>query len=171
MLSITRNRRFLALPLLAALAMLFIAACSDDDDGGDGGTTGTPAPTESPTDAPDGDGETASDSLDVTIAGFAFSPNEYRVQAGETVTFNITNSDGVTHNMHIEASVVPEGEVLAGDYTESRCEGAGDPCSDPAAITGGETAVLEWTVPDEPGLVLFRCDFHPSTMTGNIMIE
>jgi plastocyanin len=149
--------------------MLFIAACSDDDDGGDSGATETLAPTGAPT--PDGDDDTASDSLEVTIAGFAFSPNEYRVLAGETVTFTITNSDGVTHNMHIATNVVPDGEALAGDYTGSRCDGAVDPCSDPPAISGGEAAVLEWAVPQETGAVRFRCDFHPTSMVGKIIIE
>jgi len=171
MLSMTRNWRLMALPALVALAMLVIAACSDDDDGGDSGATVTSAPTEAATDVPEGNGGVASDSLDVTIASFAFSPNEYRVPAGESVTFTITNSDGVTHNMHIASNVAAEGEAVAGDYTGSRCDGAADPCSDPPTISGGGSAVLEWTVPDETGAVRFRCDFHPTSMTGEIIIE
>jgi len=171
MFLMTPSWRLMALPALVALAVLVIAACGDDDEGGDNGSIVTSGPTEAATDVPEGNGGVASDSLDVTIAGFAFSPSEYRVPAGERVTFNITNSDGVTHNMHIASNVAAEGEAVAGDYTGSRCDGAADPCSDPPTISGGGSAVLEWTVPDESGAVQFRCDFHPTSMTGQIVIE
>ncbi len=167
MLNWDGRRRLVIVPLLAIVAVFVFAACSDDDDdGGNGGSTDTPGAT----DAPDG-GDGDADALDVEIRGFAFSPDDFTVAAGETLTFNITNNDGVTHNMHIAPNVVGEGEELRGDYTESRCDGSADRCSDPAAINGGGSAALEWTAPSDVGSVQFRCDFHPSVMLGVITIE
>jgi len=162
------SRRLVIAPLLAIVAVFVFAACSDDDDdGGNGGTTDTPGATDVPTEAPDGDAA----ALDVDIVGFTFSPRNLTVTAGETVTFDLTNSDGVTHNMHIASNVAGEGEDVTGDYAMLRCDGSEDPCSDPASIAGGGSAALEWTAPSDVGSVQFRCDFHPSTMIGVITIE
>ena len=169
-------RRLLLVPPLAVFAVLAFAACSDDDDEGDLSATETPAATETPLDTPteapdDGDGGGDAADFNVEQRGFAFAPGDFTVSAGETVTFNITNSDGVIHNMHIAPNVLTPDGPLVVEFGEAFCDGAGEPCSDPAAISGGETAVLEWTVPDVKGFVQFQCDFHPITMSGMIIIE
>ena len=174
MLNWAGSRRLVIVPLLAIVAVFAFAACSDDDDdGGNGGSTETPgatatdAPTDAPTEAPDGDPA----AFDVDMVGFTFSPRNLTVTAGETVTFDLTNSDGVTHNMHIASNVTGEGEDVTGDYEMLRCDGSEDPCSEPASMAGGVSGTLEWTAPSEAGSVQFRCDFHPSTMLGVITVE
>lgn len=100
--------------------------------------------------------------IEIVMRNTRFDPDEITVQAGNTATFQMTNEDSAIHNMHIAG---PEG------YTEDFCEGSGDPCSDPDRITKGETATLTWEVPNSPGEVDFKCDFHPQEMTGTITIE
>ncbi len=95
-----------------------------------------------------------------------FDPNEITVAVGDTLTFNLTNEGIALHNMHIAQA--------DGSYSgEGICalDGA-DPCSDPSIVPGGQTAVLEWEVPDAPGTEIpFRCDFHPVDMTGTLTIQ
>jgi plastocyanin len=98
----------------------------------------------------------------IVMRNTRFDPDEITVQAGTTATFEMTNEDSAIHNMHIAG---PDG------YTEDFCEGGADPCSDPNRIKGGETATLTWEVPDSPGEVDFKCDFHPQEMTGTLTIE
>ncbi len=48
---------------------------------------------------------------------------------------------------------------------------ADDIVSTPDLVSPGETAVLEWTAPEEPGIINFRCDFHPGVMVGTITVQ
>ena len=95
-----------------------------------------------------------------------FDSNDITVAAGDTLTFSLTNDGAAVHNMHIAQ---PDGNYS----DEGICElDSADPCSDPAAVTSGETAVLEWEASDESGAVIaFRCDFHPAEMTGILTIQ
>jgi plastocyanin len=125
---------------------------SETEDGdGDGGGTGTPAP----------DGN----EIDVVLGDNFFDPEQLTVPAGAAFTFNVTNEGNIAHNMHISGQ--------GGEYSQPFCDAGGDdPCSDPNNVRGGETAVLEWDVPDAGGEeVPFRCDFHPEEMTGTITIQ
>ena len=103
---------------------------------------------------------------DIVMGDDFFDSNDITVAAGDTVTFNLTNGGAAVHNMHIAQ---PDGSYTG----EDNCEvGGEDPCSDPNFIRGGESAVLEWQVPDAPGTVIpFRCDFHRDDMTGTITIQ
>ena len=92
-----------------------------------------------------------------------FDPNEASVQAGTTATIQIRNDGKAQHNMHLAGQ--------GGDFTEDFCTGSADPCSSPNRIKGGETATLTWQVPNSPGELNFRCDFHPQEMTGKIKIQ
>ena len=82
------------------------------------------------------------------------------------MTFTLTNEGAAVHNMHIAQ---PDGNYSA----DGVCELDGlDPCSDPTAVTSGETAVLEWKVSGESGAVIaFRCDFHQDEMTGTLTVQ
>ena len=96
-----------------------------------------------------------------------FDSNDITVAAGDIVTFNLTNDGASTHNMHIAQ---PDGNYT-GEDDICELDGA-DPCSDPAAVKSGETAVLEWEVSGESGAVIaFRCDFHRDDMTGTLTIQ
>jgi plastocyanin len=150
---------------IVVIIVTFIGAFSATGGGAEGeAVSGSPTPRESPQDggtpSPDGDG---AGPIAVTMKDNSFDPEEVTVSAGSTVTFDVTNDGGAIHNMHIAG---PDGE-----FAEDFCEGGGDPCSDPTRVRGGDKATLTWEVPDSPGEVGFRCDFHPQQMTGKITIE
>ena len=88
----------------------------------------------------------------------AFDPNEFTVPAGAEVTLNLNNDGTAIHNMRV-----------AGDDNEYDTDD--DAVSEEEVISGGDTGVLEWTAPDEAGEIDFRCDFHPTEMTGTIIVE
>lgn len=147
--------------LVVVLIITFVGAFAATDDGGGEAVSEEPTPEDespSPGGSPGPGGPVA-----VTMRDNSFDPDEIPVQAGSSVTFEITNEGSAIHNMHLAG---PDG-----DYTEDFCEGGGDPCSDPNQVRGGGSSTLTWEVPPEPGEVDFRCDFHPSEMTGTITIE
>ena len=144
----------LTLGLAAALALFFACGGDDDDDGGDDDETAaatTPADTGN-----GGDGEEVT--FDVSMTDNAFDPGEFTVPAGATVTFNLTNDGAAIHNMRI-----------AGEDGEYNSDDGG--ISDPDLVSGGDTATLDWTAPDEAGEIDFQCDFHPTDMLGTITVE
>ena len=103
---------------------------------------------------------------DITMGDNFFDSNDITVAAGDTLTFTLTNDGAAVHNMHIAQ---PDGNYSDDGVCE--LDGA-DPCSDPNAVTSGQTAVLEWEVSGEAGAVIaFRCDFHPVEMTGTLTIQ
>ncbi len=148
---------FLVLMLIVTFIGAFSATQSGGEEGAVAGST-TPAASPSPGESPSPGGP-----IPVALRDNSFDPNELTVQAGGTATFEITNNGRALHNMHIAGP--------GGDFTEDFCEGGADPCSDPNQIRGAQTATLTWQVPPTPGEVDFRCDFHPSEMTGTITIQ
>ncbi len=143
---------FLIVSLLATFILAFTLVDSGTDSTDDGVTDVTSSPI--PGDAAIAMGDNFFDSDDITVA------------AGDTVTFSLTNDGVAIHNMHIAQ---PDG-----NYSDDGvCAPDGlDPCSDPTAVTSGQTAVLEWEVSGESGAVIpFRCDFHPDEMTGTLTVQ
>jgi plastocyanin len=103
-------------------------------------------------------------STDVVMGDNFFDSDDITVAAGDTMTFNLTNEGAAVHNMHIAQA--------DGSYSDDICDVDGaDPCSDPDVVASGQTAVLVWEVDDEPGTFSFRCDFHPTDMTGTLTIQ
>jgi plastocyanin len=151
--------------LIGVVVVTFVLAFSSTGDGSGGeAASGSPdveTPTEGPDSTPPPDGPDGP--ISVVLQDNSFDPEELTVQAGSSATFELTNEGNAIHNMHIAG---PEG-----DYTEDFCAGDGDPCSDPNRIASGDTGTLTWQVPDAPGEVEFRCDFHAQDMTGTITIE
>ena len=145
--------------LVLMLIVTFVGAFAATDGGGEGEAV-TASPT--PADGSPGPSPSPGGPIPVVLRDNSFDPDELTVQAGSTATFEITNDGNALHNLHIAGR--------GGDYTEDFCEGA-DPCSDPNQIRGGQSATLTWEVTPSPGEVDFRCDFHPSEMTGTITIE
>ncbi len=143
---------FLVVSLLATFILAFSLVDSGTD-GTDGGVTDVPS-------------TPISGAADVVMGDNFFDSNDITVTVGDTVVFNLTNEGIAIHNMHITQ---PDGS-----YSEAgicTLDGA-DTCSDPSAVPSGQTAVLEWEVPDAPGTEIpFRCDFHPIEMTGTITIQ
>ncbi len=87
---------------------LVVAACSGDDDDGDGDTTGTTTGTTGTTGTETG--ATGGDAI--TIEGFAFDPSTIAVSGPTEIT--VTNNDSAAHTFTLDDGSVDE-EIAAGD--------------------------------------------------------
>ena len=146
----------LGLAFAAVVAFSFACGDDDDDDGGDDGGDGNGVATET---ADGGDGGNGGDGeLEVVATDFAFDPSELSVAAGSDVSITVTNEGAAPHNLRIAGE---DGEYDTDD----------DAVTDPDNIGGGDSGTLEWTAPDEAAEIDFRCDFHPTQMTGTITVE
>jgi plastocyanin len=59
----------------------------------------------------------------------------------------------------------------SGNYPAQFCKVGGEtPCSNPASITGGTSGKLTVKF-DAAGTYNFRCDFHPTQMTGKFQVQ
>jgi plastocyanin len=86
------------------------------------------------------------------------------VTAGSETTFTLTNKGAALHNLHVDGT--------NNTYPVDFCapdDGESTACSDPARIPGGRTGTLTMTL--EAGTYNFRCDFHPTEMTGTFVVE
>ncbi len=86
------------------------------------------------------------------------------VALGQEVTFDLENRGAAIHNLQVNGT--------DDTYTVVTCEpdNASRFCSDPGVIRGSGTATLTVQF-DEPGTYNFRCDFHPTEMTGTLVVN
>jgi len=95
---------------------------------------------------PPGDAAGAtSQTLDVTLADFSVALSPTTVQAGQPITFAVTNGGAVTHEMVLEKAG-DDDVPLAADGVESEIED----------IAPGATAEMTWTI-TEPGTYQLAC--------------
>ncbi len=142
--------------VLAATVGTFVLAFAFANGGGGGpAASESPAATATP---PPGETPPAGGPIAVSQGDNFFEPKEVTVKAGASVTFDITNDGAAIHNMHVAGA-------------DGRFDTADDVVSDPNLLRGGGTATLAWTAPAQAGDVPFRCDFHPTEMTGTITVE
>ena len=94
---------------------------------------------------PRGD-EGAAATATVRATDFAFDPTLIEVDAGEEVEVTFVNAGNVAHTFTAE-----------------------DVDVDVEAATG-EEADVSFTAPDEDATITFVCRFHPSQMTGEIVV-
>jgi plastocyanin len=130
-------------PLLIGIAVAQTGFLSEEEAEGGGGGTEAPAP---------GGGTT------VVAQNTAFDVEEITVGAGEDYTGTLENADSVVHNIAFYESEEDTSDPEAAFYT-----------SDDAG--GGESVEFEFPAPDEPGDFPFLCDYHPTTMTGTLVVE
>ena len=87
----------------------------------------------------------------------------FEVSVGQEVTIDLVNNGQAIHNMHIAG--------VDDTYDAVFCEVGGDePCSDPDRMAGDDIGTIAFRF-DEPGTLSFRCDFHPTQMTGQIVVK
>lgn len=126
--------RMRTVPVVAGLVLaLAVAGCG----GSATPSPATPAPTSAPSASPAGDTTT----LEVAIAGFAYSPAELSVGAGLQVTW--TNKDSATHTVTLD-----------------------DGSSDSGRMSQGSTFTLALPT---AGSYAYHCAIHPA-MTGVITV-
>jgi plastocyanin len=91
--------------------------------------------------------------VEVTARGTAFTPTEISVPPGPEATIHFVNEDAnLPHNISIfEGQDATGRQVLEGEI-----------------ITG--PAEADYTFAAEPGSYFFRCDVHPTQMTGTITV-
>jgi plastocyanin len=91
--------------------------------------------------------------LTLTAVNMAFDQSTINIPAGASVVMKLVNQDRVPHNFAM--------------YTDS---------SAAKAIFVGEnitnsTITYKFTVPPTPGKYFFRCDVHPNTMVGTVVVQ
>lgn len=107
----------------------------------------TPSPTPSPS--------TGSNNITVTAAGMAFDSKIIRVSAGAHITITFINNDsGIRHNVAFYTSAAATTVINIGGMT-----------------TGVSTVTYTFDAPTTPGTYFFRCDVHPTTMTGEFIVQ
>ncbi|MEX2246081.1 MAG: hypothetical protein WEC75_05295 [Dehalococcoidia bacterium] len=83
------------------------------------------------------------------------------VPTGQEVTIDLRNEGTAIHNVHVSVD---------GEYPSALCQTGGEaPCSDPARIAGGAEGTITFTL--AAGSYEFRCDFHPTEMTGTFDVR
>ena len=154
--------------LVAALLMAstLVVACGDDDDPEATTRPATPAaltPTQvlvqpDPVQPIDTQFTSASDGvIEVTIQDSLFVGNNLRVPAGSTAKIDVSNRDVQPHSLRIAG--------FDGVYqTED------DAVTTPDPIAADGSGSLEFA-PAVPGSYTFRCDYHPGSMGGQIIVE
>jgi len=84
------------------------------------------------------------------------------IASGSATTIKLTNDGTAVHNMQVADA--------SGAFAAERC--ATDdpaPCSDPERIRGGQAG--EIVIDIAAGTYDFRCDFHPTEMTGTLQVN
>ena len=113
-------------------------------------TTGGTAPAATPTSAPGG----KSVSIDLVAQGISFDKSTVTVPAGASVTVNFNNKDsGIPHNFAVYDTSAAGKSFFVGQ-----------------TVTGPATMTYKFTAPATPGTYFFRCDVHPTTMTGSFVV-
>ena len=85
----------------------------------------------------------------------AFDKNSITVVAGANVTITFNNKDTIPHNfaLYTNSSATPPA-IFQGQ-----------------TVTGPTTVTYTFTDPATPGTYFFRCDVHPTSMTGSFIVQ
>jgi plastocyanin len=91
--------------------------------------------------------------INLVAQGIAFDQSTLTVPAGAKVIMNFNNKDSMAHNFAL--------------YTDSN---AGTAIFKGEVITNSSTT-YNFTAPSTPGTYFFRCDIHPTQMTGKFIVQ
>jgi plastocyanin len=101
-------------------------------------------------------GNTSGKSATISLSAqnIAFNMSTITVPAGAQVTVKFDNKDnGVAHTFSVYTSSAATNVIFKGQ-----------------AVTGPATTTYTFTVPTTPGTYFFRCDIHPTQMTGQFIV-
>jgi len=134
----------LTFAVLVAVALIAAFSCASAPK-----TTTPPATTTPATTTPQ------SVSVNLTVQNIAFDKSTITVPAGASVTINFNNKDsGVQHNFAVYTDSSATTVIFRGNI-----------------VTGPATATYTFTAPLAPGNYFFRCDVHPTLMTGTFVVN
>ena len=89
----------------------------------------------------------------ISAANLQFDTNELSLPAGQPTTFTLQNEDTQPHNLSIYEDESAEKALFEGDV-----------------VDGGQTG--QYDIPSIPaGEYFFRCDLHPDSMVGTVVLE
>jgi len=93
--------------------------------------------------------------IDLVAKNMAFNTTTITVPAGAEITVKFDNQDnGIPHNLAVYQDKTAATQIYKGDI-----------------IVGPRTTTYTFTAPTKPGSYFFRCDVHPSTMTGQLIVK
>ncbi|MBI2836320.1 MAG: cupredoxin domain-containing protein [Chloroflexi bacterium] len=93
--------------------------------------------------------------IDLSAKNISFDRKTLTVPAGAKVTMTFTNNETfVFHNFALYESSAATQVLFKGDFTQA-----------------GTTSTYMFTAPSQPGTYFFRCDVHPTLMTGEFVVE
>lgn len=93
--------------------------------------------------------------IDLVAQNIAFDKSTITVPAGAQVTVNFDNKDsGIPHNLAVYTNSSATTSIFVGSI-----------------ITGPKTITYTFKAPTTPGTYFFRCDVHPTLMTGNFVVQ
>ena len=92
--------------------------------------------------------------INLVSKGIKFDKDEISFPAGSPVRIVFANEDaGIQHNVSIFSEADPQNVVFAGEI-----------------FSGVATRTYSFTAPGQPGTYAFRCDVHPTDMTGTVEV-
>ncbi len=137
--------RTLGFVTLIALVVALFAGCSSSPSTttpSSGGTSTTP-------------GQGGAVTIDLAAQNLAFDKTTITVPAGASVTINFNNKDtGVSHNFALYTNSSASSSIFVGQ-----------------TVAGPGTTSYKFTAPSKAGSYFFRCDVHPTTMTGTFIVR
>jgi len=93
--------------------------------------------------------------INLVAQNMAFDQSTIIVSAGAQVTINFNNKDsGIPHNFSLYTDSSASKSLFIGQ-----------------TITGPKTITYTFTAPATPGNYFFRCDVHPTIMTGTFAVQ
>lgn len=123
-------------------ALVVLTACNSSPTTSQPGGT-TPSSTEPEPDI----------TINISASGLAFDKNKIEVTVGSDVLIVFENKDRVRHNVAIYTNSSASTPIFVGEI-----------------FSGPETKSYRFTAPSSPGVFFFRCDVHPTTMTGEFIV-
>jgi plastocyanin len=141
--------------LVLALTVLGATACSSSSNPATSSAPTVTGPnTGLITNPGSGTPSAASVTINVSAKNMAFDTNTISVLPGAKVTLIFTNNDsGIRHNVAVYFDSTAAKSIFVGQI-----------------ITGVNSVTYNFTAPTAPGTYFFRCDIHPTAMTGQFIV-
>ncbi len=146
--------------MIAAVAGLALVAVACGGDGAEPDAQPTAAVTATPPVSPpipedvEDDGVEGTTELTLAAEGIEFDRQQLSAEPGATVELTLENNDSVPHNFALYATGQAQEEIFIGETFSGP----------------DESMTYEFDAPDEFGTYFFRCDVHPTTMTGSFVV-